>query len=36
MSNYAIMRFQKYKDLLDSGVITQLEFDAKKKEILKL
>ena len=27
---------KKYKDLLDSGVITQLEFDAKKKEILKL
>ena len=27
---------KKYKDLLDSGVITQLEFDTKKKEILKL
>ena len=25
-----------YKSLLDSGVITQEEFDAKKKEILKL
>lgn len=25
---------KKYKDLLDSGVITQEEFDAKKKEIL--
>ena len=25
---------KKYKDLLDSGVITQEEFDAKKKELL--
>lgn len=24
----------KYKDLLDKGVITQEEFDAKKKELL--
>ncbi|MDY5798016.1 MAG: SHOCT domain-containing protein, partial [Eubacteriales bacterium] len=24
----------KFKELLDSGVITQEEFDAKKKEIL--
>ena len=27
---------KKYKELLDSGVITQLEFDEKKKQILKL
>lgn len=27
---------KKYKDLLDSGVITQEEFDAKKKELLGL
>lgn len=27
---------KKYKDLLDSGVITQEEFDAKKKQILGL
>lgn len=26
----------KYKELLDAGVITQEEFDAKKKELLKL
>ena len=26
---------KKYKDLLDSGTITQEEFDAKKKEILE-
>ena len=26
---------KKYKDLLDSGAITQEEFDAKKKEILE-
>ena len=26
----------KYKNLLDSGVITQAEFDAKKKEVLGL
>ena len=27
---------KKYKDLLDSGIISQEEFEAKKKEILKL
>jgi predicted Zn-dependent peptidase len=27
---------KKFKDLLDSGVITQEEFDAKKKELLGL
>ena len=27
---------KKYKDLLDSGVITQEEFDAKKKQLLDL
>ncbi len=27
---------KKYKDLLDSGIITPEEFDAKKKEILGL
>ena len=27
---------KKYKDLLDSGVITQEEFDAKKKQLLNL
>lgn len=32
----AIANLRKYKDLLDSGVITQEEFDAKKKQILGL
>ena len=27
---------KKYKELLDSGIITQEEFDAKKKQILNL
>ncbi|MBE6660954.1 MAG: SHOCT domain-containing protein [Ruminococcaceae bacterium] len=27
---------KKYKDLLDSGAITQEEYDAKKKELLGL
>ena len=27
---------KKYKDLLDSGVISQEEFDAKKKQLLGL
>ena len=27
---------KKFKDLLDSGAITQEEFDKKKKELLKL
>lgn len=27
---------KKYKDLLDNGVITQEEFDAKKKQLLGL
>ena len=27
---------KKYKELLDSGVITQEEFDAKKKQLLGL
>ena len=26
---------KKYKDLLDSGIITQEEFEAKKSELLK-
>ena len=29
-------QLKKYKDLLDSGVITQEEFDAKKKQLLGL
>ena len=29
-------QLKKYKDLLDSGVITQEEFDAKKKQLLNL
>lgn len=29
-------RLQQYKDLLDAGVLTQAEFDAKKAEILQL
>ncbi len=29
-------RLKKYKELLDSGVITQEEFDAKKKELLNM
>ena len=29
-------KLKKYKDLLDSGVITQEEFDAKKKQLLDL
>jgi predicted Zn-dependent peptidase len=27
---------KKFKDLLDSGAITQAEFDAKKKQLLRL
>ena len=27
---------KKFKDLLDSGVITQTEFDEKKKQLLNL
>ena len=27
---------KKYKDLLDAGIITQEEFDAKKKQLLGL
>lgn len=34
--NYAIEDLKKLKDLLDSGVITQEEFDAKKNQILGL
>ena len=30
------VELQKYKQLLDSGVITQEEFDAKKKQLLGL
>ena len=30
----AAEELQKYKQLLDSGVITQEEFDAKKKQLL--
>lgn len=29
-------QLKRFKDLLDSGIITQEEFDAKKKEILEL
>ena len=32
----AIDNFERYKDLLDKGVITQEEVDAKKKQILGL
>ena len=34
--NGATVQLQKYKELLDSGVITQEEFDAKKKQLLGL
>ncbi len=27
---------KKFKELLDSGIITQEEFDAKKKQLLRL
>ena len=27
---------KKYKELLDAGIITQVEFDAKKKQLLGL
>ncbi|MBQ9959798.1 MAG: SHOCT domain-containing protein [Oscillospiraceae bacterium] len=30
----AIVALRGYKDLLDSGVITKEEFDAKKKQLL--
>ena len=33
-SNDRIEELAKLKDLLDTGVITQEEFDAKKKQIL--
>ena len=32
----AIVSITRYKELLDTGAITQEEFDAKKREILKL
>jgi hypothetical protein len=36
-SNYsAALKIAKYKKLLDDGVITQEEYDQKKKELLKL
>lgn len=35
-SNSNADELKKYKDLLDSGVITQEEFDAKKKQLLGL
>lgn len=35
-SNNNIENLKKLKDLLDSGVITQEEFDAKKKQLLAL
>ena len=35
-SNNEAEQLKRFKDLLDSGVITQEEFDAKKKEILGL
>ena len=31
-----ISTLKKFKELLDSGILTQEEFDAKKKEILGL
>ena len=31
---YKIKMLKEYKELLDSGVLTQEEFDQKKKEIL--
>ena len=31
-----VTEIKKYKELLDSGVITQEEFDAKKKQLLNL
>lgn len=36
LSNGAMDDIMKYKSLLDSGVITQEEFDVKKKELLNL
>lgn len=36
MQNSAADELKKFKDLLDSGVITQEEFDAKKKQLLGL
>jgi len=35
-SDDSVSEIQKYKELLDSGAITQEEFDAKKKELLGL
>ncbi|MBE6691884.1 MAG: SHOCT domain-containing protein [Ruminococcaceae bacterium] len=35
-STFSADELKKYKDLLDSGAITQEEFDAKKKQILGL
>ena len=32
--NKDISQLLKYKELLDAGIITQEEFDAKKKELL--
>lgn len=32
----AISEIKKYKELLDDGIINQAEFDAKKKQLLKL
>ena len=32
----AIDELKKFKDLLDAGIITQAEFDAKKKQLLGL
>jgi len=34
--NDSFEKLKKYKELLDSGIITQEEFDTKKKEILGL
>ncbi|MBO5137650.1 MAG: SHOCT domain-containing protein, partial [Spirochaetaceae bacterium] len=31
-----VVVLKRYKKLLDEGVITQEDFDAKKKEILKI
>ncbi|MBP3450538.1 MAG: SHOCT domain-containing protein [Spirochaetaceae bacterium] len=32
----SVVVLKRYKKLLDEGVITQEDFDAKKKEILKI
>ena len=36
MASLLDQKVREYKELLDSGVITQEEFDAKKKQLLGL